>query len=62
LRKRYSLDVIEEQDLEEEDPKETKESCTTFDGELPWEPAIEEFLLFLSSYSLCVQETNQHRI
>lgn len=56
MEKIDSLDIIEEKHPEEED---LEESWTTFYGEKPLEPEIEEFRLCLSSYPLCVQETNQ---
>jgi hypothetical protein len=66
-------DIIEEQEFHEPHPQEyleassnhlcqpveeTKKSWTTFDGEQPLEPEIEEFLTCLSEYPLCTQETN----
>ena len=55
MQKRYYLDVIEEQHLEEEYPKE---SCITFYGEQSLESKIEELFRCLPSYPLCVQWTN----
>ena len=37
--------------------EETKESCTTFDGEQPLEPDIKEFQTCLSSNHVCTSET-----
>lgn len=56
-----SLDSIEENHLEEKDLEKTKESWTTFNGEKPLEPKNEEFMLCLSSNSLCVKNTNQQK-
>ena len=39
--------------------EETKESWTTFNGEQPLDPDIEEFLQYLSSNPLFVQRANQ---
>jgi hypothetical protein len=65
--------VIEEEEFHELHPQEdlksfcnhsfqpigeTKESWTTFDGEPPLEPEIEEFLTCISPDPVCIQETN----
>jgi hypothetical protein len=64
-----SPEVIEEEEFHELHPQEdlksfcnqyfqpigdTKESWTTFDGEPPIEPDIEEFLTCISPYPVCI--------
>jgi hypothetical protein len=51
--------VIKEEEFHEKQQEEIKDSWTTFDGEHSLEPEIQGSLAFISSYPLCIQETDQ---
>lgn len=53
-----NLCAIEGYHPEEEDPNDTKEPWTIFDGEHPLEPETKEFILCLSLDPLCIQQIN----